>query len=150
MLGGGDGQQQQLIRSDRAKSGYKGVQPTLHGRYQAICQTARCRGNHLGNFGTPEDAAQSYLQHYQKKHPEELKQERAPRPVLPEVQVRLLIRSDRAKSLTVRTGDAPAVATSHLTARTPSAAVVLGLACALGWAVLEGAVRARAVCRFHH
>ena len=72
-----------------------------YGRYQAQCHTSPCRKNHLGMFDIPEDAAQAYLQHWEEKHPEELKQERALRPtppVLPEVQHHLLIRSDRAKS----------------------------------------------------
>ena len=62
MLGGGDGQQ--LIRSDKAKSGYKGVTANK-GRYRAQCTTAPCRNNNLGAFDTPEDAAQAYLQHQQ-------------------------------------------------------------------------------------
>jgi hypothetical protein len=71
------------------------------GRYYARCDTAPCRFNHLGSFGTPEDAAQAYLQHWEKKHPKELEKERAPPPpppVLPEVQHQLLIRSDKHKS----------------------------------------------------
>ena len=73
MLGGGDGQQ--LIRSDKAKSGYKGVHAN-QGWYTAKCSTSPCRHNHLGSFDTPEDAAQSYLQHWEEKHQEELEQER--------------------------------------------------------------------------
>ena len=69
MLGGGDGQQ--LIRSVKNKTGYKGVAANK-GRYYAQCNTSPCSQNYLGSFDTPEDAAQSYLQHYQKKHPEEL------------------------------------------------------------------------------
>jgi hypothetical protein len=97
MLGGGDGQQQQLIRSDKAKSGYKGVH-AQDGRYRTKCNTPPCHLNYLGSFDTPEDAAQSYLQHFQKKHPEELKKERLPRPVLLPVQEHLLIRSDKTKT----------------------------------------------------
>jgi hypothetical protein len=93
---GGDGQQQ-LIRSDKGKTGYRGVYPHK-GRYEAKCNTPPCHYKYLGTFDTPEDAAQSYLQHYQKKHPEELQQERAPPPVLPEVQEHLLIRSDKGKT----------------------------------------------------
>ena len=85
-----------LIRSDVAKSGYKGV-ITRDGRYTANCQTAPCGHNHLGSFGTPEDAAQAYLHHYERKHPKELEKERAP-PVLPEVQHHLLLRSDKHRS----------------------------------------------------
>jgi hypothetical protein len=87
-------QEHLLIRSDKGKTGYKGVRAS-HGRYRAQCDTPPCDYNYLGRFDTLEDAAQSYLQHYQKKHPEELKQERAPRPVLLPVQEHLLIRSDR-------------------------------------------------------
>jgi acyl-CoA synthetase (NDP forming) len=97
MMGGGEGQQQHLIRSDKNKTGYKGVS-ALDGRYMATCNTPPCHKNNLGTFDTPEDAAQSYLQHWEEKHPEELKQERAPRPVLPEVQFHLLIRSDKTKT----------------------------------------------------
>jgi acyl-CoA synthetase (NDP forming) len=89
-----------LIRSDKAKSGYKGVS-LRGGRYRASCDTAPCRKNKLGIFDTPEDAAQAYLQHYEKKHPKELEKERAPLPpppVLPDVQHHLIFRSDKAKS----------------------------------------------------
>jgi hypothetical protein len=100
MLGGGDGQRQ-LIRSDRTKTGYKGVVANF-GRYKAKCTTPPCSNNRvtsrLGTFDTPEDAAQAYLQHYQKKHPEELEKERAPRAVLPEVQEHLLVRSGKNKT----------------------------------------------------
>ena len=74
-------QEHLLIRSNRAKTGYKGVRPD-HGRFQATCDTPTCRGNNLGIFGSPEDSAQSYPQHYQEKHPAELKKERAPRAAL--------------------------------------------------------------------
>ena len=53
-----------LIRSDKAKSGYKGVAASK-GRYSANCDTPPCHGNNLGAFDTPEDAAQAYLQHQQ-------------------------------------------------------------------------------------
>ena len=36
-----------------------------------------CHTSHLGSFGTPEEAAQLYLQHYQKEHPEALEMGRA-------------------------------------------------------------------------
>jgi hypothetical protein len=57
-----------------------------HGRFKAECSTRPpCHHNHLGNFGIPEEAAQAYLQHWetwhqhhQKEHPEELEKERAP------------------------------------------------------------------------
>jgi hypothetical protein len=61
----------------------------------AACQTPPCHNSHLGNFGTPEGAAQAYLQHYQKEHPEELEKERAP-PL--KVQAHLLIRSDKSQT----------------------------------------------------
>ena len=98
---GGAEEQQQLIRSDKAKSGYKGVYAD-QGRYQAQCSTPPCSKNHLGIFDTPENAAQSYLQHWETKHPEELEEEQAPPPVLPEVQEHLLIRSDKSKSGIIR------------------------------------------------
>ena len=61
-----------LIRSDKNKTGYKGVHAD-RGRYMATCTTATCRNNYLGSFGTPEDAAQAYLQHWMTGlHPEEL------------------------------------------------------------------------------
>ena len=68
---------EELMRSDRAKTGFKGVVPD-HGRYQAACNTSSCRHNHLGMFGTPEEAAQAYLQHQQEEHPEELEKMQAP------------------------------------------------------------------------
>ena len=70
-----------LIRSDRTKTGYKGVHRDK-GRYQAKCHTPPCHNNYLGIFGTPEEAAQAYLQHCQ-THPEALEkeQQRAPRSV---------------------------------------------------------------------
>ena len=83
-----------LIRSDKNKTGYKGVAPN-HGRYRAECITSTCHHNNLGTFDTPEDAAQAYLQHHQKEHPEEPDKVQAP-PL--QVQEHLLIRSDRAKS----------------------------------------------------
>ena len=87
-----------FIRSDRANSttGFKGVTPH-HDRYMAECNTSSCHHNHLGSFGTPEEAAQVYLQHYQKEHPEEREKERA-RPVLLPIQERLLIRSDKGQT----------------------------------------------------
>ena len=65
---------------------------------QHITHHVPCHNTNLGGFGTPEDAAQAYLQHWEKKHPEKLEQERAPPSVLPEAQVRLLIRSDKTKT----------------------------------------------------
>jgi hypothetical protein len=87
-------QEHLLIRSDKAKTGYKGVTAS-NDRYMAKCNTSPCRLNHLGIFDTPEDAAQAYLQHLEKKHPKELEKERAP---LPEVHHHLLIRSDTNKT----------------------------------------------------
>ena len=89
-----DVQEHLLIRSDKGKTGYKGVvanhsrysakcnTPPCHsnrlgtfdtpgadnGRCYANCDTSPCHGNRLGTFDTPEDAAQSYLQHQQKEH----------------------------------------------------------------------------------
>ena len=70
---------EQLIRSARSKTGYKGVSPHK-GRYQAKCSTSPCRKNNLGTFDIPEDAAQSYLQHHQEehKHEAELKDQKGP------------------------------------------------------------------------
>ena len=63
------------MRSDKSSTGFKGVR--LHkGRYQATCNTAPCHNHHLGTFGTPEEAAQAYLQHWETEHPEELEKER--------------------------------------------------------------------------
>ena len=91
-LSGCDGEEQHLlIRSDKGKTGYKGVHPH-RGRHQATCDTSPCRNNHLDTFGTPEEGAQADLQHHPKQHPEELKKERAP-PL--QVQEHLLIRSDK-------------------------------------------------------
>ena len=108
-LSGCDEEEQHLlIRSDKAKTGYKGVTPN-HGRYQAECTTSPCRYNYLGHFGTLEEAAQAYLQHREKQHPEQLKKERAP-PLQAQEHLLiqsamsstgykgLLIRSDRARS----------------------------------------------------
>jgi hypothetical protein len=90
-------QEHLLIRSDKGQTGFKGVHPS-HGRYEAKCSTPPCRHNYLGSFGTPEEGAQAYLQHYQKEHPEELMKERVPRPVpLPELEHRL-IGSDRSST----------------------------------------------------
>ena len=93
MQEGGGGEKHLLIPSDKAKSGYKGVNSN-HGRYMAQCNTSPCHHYYLGNFGTPEEAAQVYLQHWEKEHPEELAKERA-RPLLLPVQEHLLIRSDK-------------------------------------------------------
>ena len=60
-------QEHLLIRSDKSQTGFKGVTPNK-GRYQAKCDTSPCRHNHLGSFGTPEEAAQAYLQHHQHSH----------------------------------------------------------------------------------
>ena len=37
-------------------------------RYKTECDTSTCCKNHLSNFGTPEEAAQAYLQHFQHNH----------------------------------------------------------------------------------
>ena len=80
-------QEHLLIRSAKSITGYKGVKAD-HGRYRAQCQASSCLGTHLGNFGTPEEAAQAILQHYQTEHTKQSLQ----------VQEHLLIRSDKAKS----------------------------------------------------
>jgi hypothetical protein len=60
-----------LVRSGKSSTGFKGV--SLHqGRYKATCHSPPCHGHHLGMFGTAEEAAQAYLQHWEEKHPEEL------------------------------------------------------------------------------
>jgi hypothetical protein len=82
------------MRSDTNRTGFKGVHPH-YGRYHATCNTAPCRHNHLGNFGTPEQAAQAYLQHWEQEHPEELEKEQAA-PL--QVQEHLVIRSDRCST----------------------------------------------------
>jgi hypothetical protein len=94
-------QEHLLIRSDKGKTGYKGVKP-VGSRYQAACTTPPCRLDHLGTFGTPEEAAQAYLQHHQKEHPGALKKKRAP-PL--QLQEHLLIRYDL--NFTGYTGVAP-------------------------------------------
>ena len=63
----------------------------------ARCDTSPCRHNHLGSFGTPEEAAQTYLQHYQKEHPEKLETEQERASPL-KVEKHLLIRSDRGST----------------------------------------------------
>jgi hypothetical protein len=55
---------EQLIQPDKGHS-----RPATT---NTLCHTSPCRHNNLGNFGTPEEAAQAYLQHHQKEHPEEL------------------------------------------------------------------------------
>jgi hypothetical protein len=69
-----------LIKSKRAPCGFKGVVQD-RGRYKAKCNTAPCRHHNLGSVGTPEEAAQAYLQHCQTFHSEALEkeQQRAPR-----------------------------------------------------------------------
>ena len=59
--------QRQLIRSDKNKTGYKGV-AAHSGRDKGQCNAPPCHGNNLGAFDTPEDAAQAYLQHQQQEH----------------------------------------------------------------------------------
>jgi hypothetical protein len=68
-----------LIKS-KSKSGFKGV-AQKKGGYHTTCDRPPCRHNHLGSFGTPEEAAQAYLQHCQTFHSEALEkeQQRAPR-----------------------------------------------------------------------
>jgi hypothetical protein len=61
-----------LIRSDRGKSGFKGVYLHL-GKYKSSCDTPPCRGKSLGSrLDTPEQAARRYLQHQQHEHAAEL------------------------------------------------------------------------------
>jgi hypothetical protein len=67
-----------LMRSGKGSTGFKGVVCPSTGRYRAKCTTSPCCHLTLGSFGTPEEAAQAYLQHWQTDHPEELEKERAP------------------------------------------------------------------------
>jgi hypothetical protein len=53
-----------LIKSDRSTTGFKGVSANKD-KFTAKCDTAPCHANYLGNFGTPEEAAQAYLLHGQ-------------------------------------------------------------------------------------
>jgi hypothetical protein len=91
-------QNSDLIRSRRTISGFQGVTPHSFG-FKASCSRMTCCDGtvpkYLGTFIAPEEAAQAYLQHYEKEHLEELEKERAP-PL--KVQQHLLIRSDKAKS----------------------------------------------------
>jgi hypothetical protein len=66
-------QEHLLIRSKVSQTGFKGVRLS-RGRYKARCT---CHQNHLGCFGTPEEAAQVYLKHYQTEDPEEMEKEQA-------------------------------------------------------------------------
>ena len=63
-----DGGGEQLVRSEKSVSGFKGVVPN-RGRYRAKCTTSPCHDNYLGSFDTPEETAQAYLQHQEKDHP---------------------------------------------------------------------------------
>ena len=56
-----------LIRSDRARTSFKGVHQHKD-RYKAECNRSPCRLNYLGTFDAPEEAAQAYLQHLQQCH----------------------------------------------------------------------------------
>ena len=60
-------QEHLLIKSDTNKTGFKGVKSN-HGRFQAQCSTSPCLDTHLGMFGTPQEAAQAYLQHRLQAH----------------------------------------------------------------------------------
>ena len=84
-------QEHLLMRSDTNRTGFKGVYQDK-GRYKATCNTAACCNHHLGNFDTPQEAAQAHLQHWETNHPEEREKERAP-PI--QVQEHLLMRSDK-------------------------------------------------------
>jgi hypothetical protein len=79
-------QERLLVRSDRSSTGFKGVRPH-QGQYRAECTRVECN-HHIGRFGTPEEAAQAYLQHLKNFHPAELGTKRAPRPL--QVQEHLL------------------------------------------------------------
>jgi hypothetical protein len=87
------------MRSDKGSTGFKGVRPNK-GRYQVQCNTTPCHNQNLGRFGTPEEAAQAYLQHWQTNHPKELEKERqrTPPPVLLPVQEHFLMRSDKSST----------------------------------------------------
>ena len=68
-----------LMRSDTNQTAFEGVRPN-RSKYQAKCSTTPCRNHSLGNFDTPEEAAQAYLRHWVKDHPEKLvsKKRKAP------------------------------------------------------------------------
>ena len=53
------------IRSDKNSTGFRGVRPH-RGRYEAGCTLAACLNSYLGAFDTAEEAAQAFLQHWQK------------------------------------------------------------------------------------
>jgi hypothetical protein len=86
-----------LVHSSKSSSGFKGVR--LHrGRYQATCQTAPCTKNNLGTFETPEQAAQAYLQHREKEHPEASALPPPPPPVLRDIDADLLVHSGKSST----------------------------------------------------
>jgi hypothetical protein len=88
-----------LIRSDKVRSGFKGVREICDGQYQATCFTSPCVHNNLGaTFGSREEAAQAYLRHWEKDHPEELEKERASRPPPSVHEHVVLIRSDKSQT----------------------------------------------------
>jgi hypothetical protein len=60
-----------LLMRSNTQTAFKGVCPN-RSKYLATCSTAPCRHHYLGTFGTPEEAAQSHLQHWETDHPEEL------------------------------------------------------------------------------
>jgi hypothetical protein len=62
------------MRSEKNRTGYKGVAAN-YGRFKSQCKTLPCLNNHLGSFNTMEAAAYAYLQHWEEKHPEELKEQ---------------------------------------------------------------------------
>jgi hypothetical protein len=54
----------QLQRSSRNKSGFKGV-GARGNKYHAQCSTPPCRCHNLGSFDTPEEAAQAHYRHFE-------------------------------------------------------------------------------------